>query len=79
MSEPMARQFGDFLGKFLDYDTSIPSSSNRNYMRIRVRPSFTWRSICSARELMVEELVWRVGSGDRINIWNDSWLPGIMS
>lgn len=37
MSEPMARQFGDFLGKFLDYDTSIPSSSNRNYMRIRVR------------------------------------------
>ncbi|KAK5787063.1 hypothetical protein PVK06_041714 [Gossypium arboreum] len=41
MSEPMARQFGDFLGKFHDYDTSIPSSSNRNYMRIRVRLDVT--------------------------------------
>ncbi|KAK5819695.1 hypothetical protein PVK06_024718 [Gossypium arboreum] len=41
MSEPMARQFGDFLGKFLDYDTSIPSSGNRNYMRIRVRLDVT--------------------------------------
>lgn len=24
---------------------------------------------------MAEGLVWRVGSGDRINIWNDPWLP----
>ncbi|KAK5839304.1 hypothetical protein PVK06_008080 [Gossypium arboreum] len=39
-------------------------------------PSFTWRSIYGARELMAEGLVWRVGSGDRINIWNDPWLPG---
>ncbi|PPR84660.1 hypothetical protein GOBAR_AA36053 [Gossypium barbadense] len=36
MSEPMARQFSDFLGKFLDYNTSIPSSGNKNYMRIHV-------------------------------------------
>ncbi|KAK5842419.1 hypothetical protein PVK06_004772 [Gossypium arboreum] len=39
-------------------------------------PSFTWRSICSARELIVEGILWQVGSGDRINIWNDLWLPG---
>ncbi|KAH1072683.1 hypothetical protein J1N35_025011 [Gossypium stocksii] len=38
--------------------------------------SFTWRSIYNAWELLVEGLVWRVGSGDRINIWNDYWLPG---
>ncbi|KAH1128860.1 hypothetical protein J1N35_000238 [Gossypium stocksii] len=36
MSESMARQFSDFLGKFLDYDTSISFSSNRTYMRIHV-------------------------------------------
>lgn len=38
--------------------------------------SFTWRSICNARELIGEGIVWRVGNGDRINIWNDHWLPG---
>ncbi|MBA0731459.1 hypothetical protein Golax_022779 [Gossypium laxum] len=39
-------------------------------------PSFTWISICSARELIGEAILWRVGNGDRINIWNDPWLPG---
>ncbi|KAG8475108.1 hypothetical protein CXB51_032045 [Gossypium anomalum] len=41
MSESMARQFGDFLRKFLDYDTSIPFLGNKNYMRIRVRLDVT--------------------------------------
>ncbi|KAA3487436.1 reverse transcriptase [Gossypium australe] len=39
-------------------------------------PSLTWRSICSARELIEERVLWRVGKGDQINIWNDPWLPG---
>ncbi|KAH1047848.1 hypothetical protein J1N35_038632 [Gossypium stocksii] len=26
--------------------------------------------------LIAEEILWRVGNGARINIWNDSWLPG---
>ncbi|KAA3456692.1 reverse transcriptase [Gossypium australe] len=39
-------------------------------------PSFTWRSICSARELIENGLLWRVGNGSGINIWNDPWLPG---
>ncbi|KAH1082755.1 hypothetical protein J1N35_022516 [Gossypium stocksii] len=29
-----------------------------------------------ARELVAEGLAWRVGSGARVNIWNDSWLHG---
>ncbi|PPR92830.1 hypothetical protein GOBAR_AA27842 [Gossypium barbadense] len=41
MSESIARQFGDFLGKFLDYDTSISFSGNKTYMRIRVRLDVT--------------------------------------
>ncbi|KAH1064637.1 hypothetical protein J1N35_029624 [Gossypium stocksii] len=36
MNETIARQFGDFYGKFLDYDTSIPPMGYKSYMRIRV-------------------------------------------
>ncbi|KAA3453417.1 reverse transcriptase [Gossypium australe] len=39
-------------------------------------PSFTWWSICSARELIEDGLLWRIGRGDRVNIWNAPWLPG---
>ncbi|KAH1107935.1 hypothetical protein J1N35_011703 [Gossypium stocksii] len=39
-------------------------------------PSFTWRSICSAKELIADGLLWRIGSGEAVNIWNDPWLPG---
>ncbi|KAA3478601.1 reverse transcriptase [Gossypium australe] len=39
-------------------------------------PSFTWRSICSARDLIVDGLLWRIGTGECVNIWNDPWLPG---
>ncbi|KAA3469841.1 reverse transcriptase [Gossypium australe] len=31
-------------------------------------PSFTWRSICNARELIEEGMLWRIGKGDRVNI-----------
>lgn len=37
-----------------------------------------WRSICSARELIADGLVWRIGNGNNVNIWNDPWLPGKM-
>ncbi|KAA3453717.1 reverse transcriptase [Gossypium australe] len=38
-------------------------------------PSFTWRSICSARDLIEDDMLWSIGKGDRVNIWNDPWLP----
>lgn len=31
-------------------------------------PSFTWRRVCSARELIAEGIVWRIGSGACVNI-----------
>lgn len=42
-------------------------------------PSFTWKSLCNVREVVREGMLWRVGKGDCINIWNDLWLPGIGS
>ncbi|PPD92765.1 hypothetical protein GOBAR_DD10294 [Gossypium barbadense] len=37
VSETMAKQFGDFLGKFLEYDLSSRSVSSPSVMRIRVQ------------------------------------------
>lgn len=39
-------------------------------------PSYTWRSIWGARELLKEGIGWRIGNGERVNIWDDSWIPG---
>ncbi|MFQ6662339.1 hypothetical protein Gotur_030204 [Gossypium turneri] len=36
MSESMAKQFGDFCAKFIEYDTSIPTLGIHHYMRIRI-------------------------------------------
>ncbi|KAG8475088.1 hypothetical protein CXB51_032029 [Gossypium anomalum] len=37
LTETMAKQVGDFCGKFIEYDTSIPSLGHKKYMRIRIR------------------------------------------
>jgi hypothetical protein len=43
------------------------------------RPSFAWRSIFKSRDLLREGLVWRVGNGESIKIWEDKWLPSPVS
>ncbi|KAL4278536.1 hypothetical protein GQ457_03G025960 [Hibiscus cannabinus] len=55
----------------------------RNYSRcdflsseLCVCPSYIWRSLWSARSLIEKGYGWRVGSGDRINIWDAPWIPG---
>ncbi|KAK9706077.1 hypothetical protein RND81_07G103000 [Saponaria officinalis] len=44
--------------------------------RIGHDPSYTWRSLWSAKSLLLEGLKWRVGNGHDINVWEDAWLPG---
>jgi hypothetical protein len=39
-------------------------------------PSYVWKSICSARDLLQKGLQWRVGNGEQIRIWKDKWIPG---
>ncbi|XP_042987456.1 uncharacterized protein LOC122315549 [Carya illinoinensis] len=39
------------------------------------RPSYIWRSVWGALELLQEGLRWRVGNGRSIRIWRHKWLP----
>jgi hypothetical protein len=43
--------------------------------RVGKSPSFAWRSIQGACDLLKEGLVWRVGNGKKARIWKDRWLP----
>ena len=38
-------------------------------------PSYTWRSIMAAQQLVKDGVRWRVGNGANIRIWEDRWLP----
>ncbi|GAU19427.1 hypothetical protein TSUD_76710 [Trifolium subterraneum] len=39
-------------------------------------PSFAWRSIWKARQILLHECRWRIGSGDRVRVMYDPWLRG---
>jgi hypothetical protein len=43
------------------------------------RPSYAWRSICQARKVLEDGLLWRVGNGESIRIWDDKWLHSSFS
>ena len=37
--------------------------------------SYAWKSSLKGRNVLMEDLRWRVGDGESINVWEDSWLP----
>jgi hypothetical protein len=37
--------------------------------------SYTWRSILKGAQLLKEGIIWRIGDGKSVNIWNDPWIP----
>ncbi|KAF5465338.1 hypothetical protein F2P56_015356 [Juglans regia] len=39
------------------------------------KPSYIWRSMLKARNLIDAGSYWRIGSGDKVRIWGDKWLP----
>jgi hypothetical protein len=39
------------------------------------KASFTWRSILHGRELLKEGVVWRVGDGEKVRVWDHNWIP----
>ncbi|KAL9226062.1 hypothetical protein vseg_001914 [Gypsophila vaccaria] len=42
-------------------------------------PSFTWRSIWGAREVLERGLRRRIGRGDTTYIWDDAWISGTIT
>ncbi|XP_042939340.1 uncharacterized protein LOC122274360 [Carya illinoinensis] len=40
-----------------------------------LRPSLAWRSLKAGLNLLKEGLIWRVGNGAQVKIWEDRWLP----
>ncbi|XP_058768576.1 uncharacterized protein LOC131642328 [Vicia villosa] len=38
-------------------------------------PSYAWRSILSAREIVHKGSRWRIGDGNQIKVYEDRWLP----
>ena len=38
-------------------------------------PSYAWRTIMSARELIMKGSKWRIGYGEKVRIWHDNWIP----
>ena len=43
--------------------------------KIGCNPSYTWRSIIATQNIVKEGMRWRVGNGERIQVWEDKWLP----
>ena len=37
--------------------------------------SHAWRSILLAREVIHKGAIWRVGNGEKIDVWHHRWLP----
>jgi hypothetical protein len=36
--------------------------------------SYVWRSILKGLEVLKEGIIWRIGDGSRVHIWDDPWL-----
>jgi hypothetical protein len=43
--------------------------------RLGSKPSYAWRSIHGAIELLESGLIWRIGDGATVGIWHDRWIP----
>ncbi|XP_058787163.1 uncharacterized protein LOC131661587 [Vicia villosa] len=39
-------------------------------------PSYAWRSIMGAREVVERGARWQIGNGEKVNILKDRWIPG---
>jgi hypothetical protein len=37
--------------------------------------SYVWRSILKGLEVLKEGIIWRIGDGLNVNIWEDPWMP----
>ncbi|KAJ0075170.1 hypothetical protein Patl1_34400 [Pistacia atlantica] len=52
-----------------------------NFLEANVKRSscFIWRSVMAARSVLESGLMWRIGDGSKVKIWQDKWLPSASS
>lgn len=43
--------------------------------KLGYNPSFVWRSLLDGRELLDTRLIWCIGNGKTVRIWQDPWIP----
>jgi hypothetical protein len=43
------------------------------------RPFYIWRSFMAAKDIFSHGIIWRIGDGKSIKVWEDNWLPNIGS
>ncbi|XP_040999620.1 uncharacterized mitochondrial protein AtMg00310-like [Juglans microcarpa x Juglans regia] len=55
--------------------TKYFSSFNFCQAKMGARPSFIWRSLLAAKNLIIKGSIWRIGDGKETKIWKDRWLP----
>ncbi|XP_043698525.1 uncharacterized protein LOC122649220 [Telopea speciosissima] len=69
----MWKDLGSYWAKFL----KAIYFPNCEFMEARLgaNPSWAWRSIMEGQQVLQAGLLWRVGSGEMVDIWNDNWLP----
>ncbi|XP_058763625.1 uncharacterized protein LOC131637081 [Vicia villosa] len=60
------------LGRVLKGRYFPRGSIDDNY--VAYAPSYAWRSIISARELILQGSRWRIGNGKKVRILKDSWI-----
>lgn len=61
-----------FKGKYYPYSDFLAANRKR-------KSSETWKALRHGREVLKKGLVYRIGLGSMVDIWNDNWLPGIQS
>uniref|UniRef100_A0A0A9C7D5 Reverse transcriptase zinc-binding domain-containing protein n=1 Tax=Arundo donax TaxID=35708 RepID=A0A0A9C7D5_ARUDO len=51
---------------------------DQDFMAARIprRASATWRAIAAGKEALKVGIIYRIGNGERVSIWDDNWIPG---
>ena len=42
---------------------------------LKQKSSYTWQSIMAGVDTLRRGYIWRIGDGEKVNIWEDSWIP----
>ena len=57
-----------FKAKYFANDTFLDAQLGK-------RPSFAWRSIMAAKDVILEGTRWNIGNGAKVRVWEDKWMP----